>query len=93
MELNSIIFSILIFCLGFFVSKYFLLILNRSKINLLNDNQFNKPQAFHESPISIGGGITIFLSSVIVALNFWFFKKRFIIYLWDMVMILWSQEK
>ena len=39
------------------------------------DDQFNKPQAFHESAISIGGGLCIFFSSLIIILNFWLFKN------------------
>ena len=60
MELNSIIFSFLLLFVGYFLIKYFLLILKKSKSNLLADDQFDKPQAFHENSTYRLGGITIF---------------------------------
>ena len=67
MELNNIIFSFLLLFLGYFFSKYFLLILKESKSNLLFDNQFKKPQAFHEDSTYRLGGTIIFSSLVLVA--------------------------
>ena len=77
MELNNIIFSISIFCFGFFISKYLLFILSRSKINLLNDNQFNKPQAFHEHSTYRLGGVIIYLL-FILSFSYLFFYKNII---------------
>ena len=75
MDLNNLIliFSLIVF--GLFFYKYFLLILNKSKPQLLIDNQFTKPQAFHESPISTAGGLCIFFSLLIVYFNFLLFKN------------------
>ena len=75
MDLNNLIliFSLIVF--GVFFYKYFLLILNKNKPQLLIDNQFTKPQAFHESPISTAGGLCIFFSLLIVYFNFLLFKN------------------
>jgi len=75
MDLNNLIliFSLIVF--GLFFYKYFLLILNKSKPQLLIDNQFTKPQAFHESPISTAGGLCIFFSLLIVYFKFLLFKN------------------
>ena len=77
MELNNIIFSFLLLFFSYFFNKYFLLILKKSKFNLLFDNQFNKPQAFHENPTYRLGGITIFSSLILVFLYLFFFKNIF----------------
>jgi len=77
MDLNNLIliFSLIVF--GVFFYKYFLLILNKNKPQLLIDNQFTKPQAFHESPISTAGGLCIFFSLLIVYFDFLLFKNIF----------------
>ena len=53
MVLNNLIFffALAVFCVLF--NKYFLTILIKYKLNLLIDNQFKKPQAFHELPTPI----------------------------------------
>ena len=61
-SLNNIIFLLLLVFCGYFVSKYLIALLKKSKTNLLADNNLEKPQAFHEFPISIAGGICIFFS-------------------------------
>jgi len=61
MELNNIIFSFFIVIFGYFFNKYLLIIFNKSKFNFLIDNDYKKPQAFHENATQRLGGITIFL--------------------------------
>ena len=78
MELNNIIFSFLLLFVGYFLIKYFLLIFKKSKSNLLADDQFDKPQAFHENSTYRLGGITIFSLLILVFSYFFFFKKYFI---------------
>jgi len=73
MELNNIIFSFLLLFFGYFLNKYFLLIIKKFRFNLLFDNQFNKPQAFHAIPTPRLGGITIFFSLILVFLYLFFF--------------------
>ena len=57
MDLNSFIFFFVLIFFGYFFNKYFGLILNKYKPGLLIDSQFKKPQAFHDFPVSISGGI------------------------------------
>ena len=69
--------TLFFFIIGFtfIFYKYFLLILNKYNPKLLIDDQFNKPQAFHNEPISIAGGLGIFFSFLIVSAYFLFFKN------------------
>ena len=75
MDLNNLILFFFLIGFSLFFYKYFLAILYKYNPKLLIDDQFNKPQAFHESAISIGGGLCIFFSSLIIILNFWLFKN------------------
>ena len=77
MELNNIIFSILVLLLGYFFNKYLILVLKKSKFNILNDDQFDKPQAFHENSAYRTGGITIFFLLILVFLYLFFSKNIF----------------
>ena len=75
MDLNNIIliFILIVFSLLFY--KYFIPVLNKYKKNFLIDNDFKKPQAFHESAISTAGGTVLFFSLLIVFWYFSFFKN------------------
>ena len=65
-ELNNIIFALFLLFYGYFFTRYFQSIFQKSKNTLLADNQFNKPQAFHEKSTYRLGGITIFFSLILV---------------------------
>ena len=77
MELNNIIFSLLLIFFGYFFSKYLLLIFKKSKTNLLTDNQFHKPQAFHENSTYRLGGVIIFSLLALVFLYLSFVRNIF----------------
>ena len=77
MELNNIIFTLFIIFFGYFFSKYLLLIFKKSKSNLLADNQFQKPQAFHENSTYRLGGIIIFSLLILVFLYLYFSRNIF----------------
>jgi len=77
MELNNIIFSLFLIFFGYFFSKYILLIFKKSKTNLLADNQFQKPQAFHENSTYRLGGIIIFSLLILVFLYLYFSRNIF----------------
>ena len=77
MELNNIIFSILLLFISFFFNKYILLIFYRSKYNLLADNDYKKLQAFHQSSTYRLGGITIFFTLSLAFLYLSFSKNIF----------------
>ncbi|MDP6440905.1 MAG: glycosyltransferase [Pelagibacteraceae bacterium] len=75
MELNNIIFSLLLLLFGLFINKYFLSLLSKTKSRLLIDNQFSKPQAFHEySTYRLGG--TIFFILLSITFLYLFFIKN-----------------
>lgn len=74
MDLNNLILFFVLIVFGIFFYKYFSLVLKKHYPKLLIDDQLVKPQAFHETPISITGGVGIFFSLLIVCLNFFLFK-------------------
>jgi len=78
MELNNIIFSTLLILFAFFLSKSALHIFNKKEFQILKDDQFNKPQAFHESSTYRLGGLIIFLSLSCVFFYLFISEKYFI---------------
>ena len=77
MELNNIIFSLFLIFFGYFFIKYLLLIFKKSKTNLLIDNQFQKPQAFHENSTYRLGGLLLFSLLALVFLYSYFSRNIF----------------
>ena len=75
MVLNNIIFVFFIIFLGFFFNKYLLFFIKKIKTNLLVDDQFTKPQAFHESSIPRLGGVNLFFL-LIITFTYLFFSKN-----------------
>ena len=78
MDLNNLILFFILISFGLFFYKYFVFFLNKYNPKILVDNQFKKPQSFHEVPISTSGGIGIFFSFLI--LNLYLFLSKEIIY-------------
>ena len=76
--LSNIIFSLLLIFLGYFFVEYALLISKKSRTSILFDNQFNKPQAFHEKSNLRLGGLTIFSLLILVFIYLNFFKNIFL---------------
>ena len=77
MELNNIIISILILFSGYLLNKYFLIISYKYKFNILTDDQFNKPQAFHENSTPRAGGVTTFLLLSFIFLYLYLYENIF----------------
>ena len=75
MYLSNFIIVFLLILIGLFFYKYFLLIADKQKLKLLIDDEFKKPQAFHETPIAVSGGLGIFVSLTIVLLSLLLFKN------------------
>ena len=75
MDLDNLIFILFLIIFNIFFYKYFLIILKKINPKLLVDNQFEKPQAFHENSISTSGGTVIFFSFLVLCLFFLFTKK------------------
>ena len=78
MDLNNLILFFILISFSLFFYKYFVSFLNKYNSKLLVDDQFKKPQAFHELPISTSGGTGIFFSFLI--LNLYLFLSKEIIY-------------
>ena len=78
MDLNNLILFFILISFGLFFYKYFVFFLKKYNPKILVDNQFKKPQSFHEVPISTSGGIGIFFSFLI--LNLYLFLSKEIIY-------------
>ena len=74
MDLNNFFLLFFLVVFGLIFNKYFLLIIKKYNLNILVDNEFKKPQAFHENPVSIAGGVCIFFSLLIVYFNFLLFR-------------------
>ena len=77
MDLNNQILFFILFGLSIFLYKYSISILNKRYPKLLIDDQLNKPQAFHESAISISGGVILFFSFLLIYFDFLIFKGVF----------------
>jgi len=75
MALNSLILILFLIIFNIFFYKYFLLMINKRNPKLFIDDQFRKPQAFHQSPVSVLGGSCIFFSFTIMFLYFFLIKE------------------
>ena len=79
MDLNNLILFFFLVIFGLFFYKYFFLFLNKFNSKLFIDDEFKKPQAFHEISVSTYGGIGIFISLLILCL-YLFLSKQIIYY-------------
>ena len=68
MDSNNLILFFFLVIFGLFFYKYFSLFLNNFNSNIFIDNEFKKPQAFHETSVSTYGGVGIFISLIILCL-------------------------
>ena len=77
MALSNIILPLVFLVFGFFFSKYSLLIFEKLNLNTLADDQFKKPQAFHENLTYRLGG-TIYFSLLILVFLYLYIAKNFL---------------
>ena len=75
MDLNNLILFFVLVSFSLLFYKYFVLILNKYKSKILLDDDLKKPQAFHEMPTSVSGGVGIFFSFLIVYFYLYIFKE------------------
>ena len=75
MDLNNLILFFCLIVFGIFFYKFFLSIVNKYNPKFLIDDQYDKPQAFHKSPMSVAGGMGIFFSFLIIYFNFLLFQN------------------
>ena len=79
MDLNNLILFFFLVIFSLFFYKYFFLFLNKFNSKLFIDDEFKKPQAFHEISVSTYGGIGIFISLLILC-SYLFLSKQIIYY-------------
>lgn len=79
MVLDNLILFFILIVFGLFFYKYFPKLLIKFNLKFLVDSEFKKPQAFHDYPISVSGGLGIYFSFLILCL-YLFFSKNFIYY-------------
>jgi len=77
MALNNIILIFFIIILGIFFNKYLLFFFKKINTTLLLDDQFYKPQAFHENSVPRLGGIALYFSLATVFIYLFFLKNIF----------------
>ena len=82
MFFNDLIFILILIVYSYFQNRFLISIVNKKNITTLSDNNFNKPQAFHEKSTSRMGGITFF-SSLILVFLYMFFSKN--IFYWEYI--------
>ena len=75
MILNNLIFFFALFVFSMLFNKYFLVIIKKYNLKLLIDDQFKKPQAFHEFATPLSGGTGILFSLAFVFLYLFLFKN------------------
>ena len=78
MELSNIIFLFFLLFSGY-LFNFLLLNFKRRNFDFLLDNQFNKPQAFHDQSTYRVGGLLIYLLLVFTFLYLFFYKNIFLI--------------
>jgi len=79
MDLSNLVLFFFLVIFGLFFYKYFFLFLNKFNSKLFIDDEFKKPQAFHEISVSTYGGVGIFISLLILFL-YLFLSKQIIYY-------------
>ena len=66
------IFTLIIYC--YIQNRFLLYIFNKNKLTLLLDNNFKKPQAFHQYPTNRIGGISIFIPICLTCIYLFYSK-------------------
>ena len=69
------IFTLIIYC--YIQNRFLLYIFNKNKLTLLLDNNFKKPQAFHQYPTNRIGGISIFIPICLTCIYLFYSKNIF----------------
>jgi UDP-GlcNAc:undecaprenyl-phosphate/decaprenyl-phosphate GlcNAc-1-phosphate transferase len=77
MALNNIIFLSLVIFFSFIFNKYLLFFFKKINTNLLIDDQFSKPQAFHKNSTPRLGGITLYFLLTLAFIYLFFSKDIF----------------
>ena len=79
MDLNNLILFFVLLGSGLFFYKYFPIALKKFNLKNLVDDEFKKPQAFHEVSVSTSGGVGIFFL-FLVLFGYQFLTNQMIYY-------------
>ena len=77
MFFNDFIFISILVSYSYIQNRFLLHFFNKNKLTVLSDNNFIKPQAFHEKSTYRLGGLAIFIPLVLTHLYFYFYKDIF----------------
>jgi len=77
MFFNDLIFIFILIVYSYIQNRFLLYIFNKNKLNFLSDNNFAKPQAFHEQPTYRLGGLAIFVPLLLTCLYLYIYKNIF----------------
>ena len=77
MFFNDLIFIFILITYSYIQNRFLLYIFNKNKLSFLSDNNFTKPQAFHERSTYRLGGIAIFVPILITCLYLYLYKNIF----------------
>jgi len=75
MFFNDLIFIFILIVYSYIQNRFLLYIFNKNKLNFLSDNNFAKPQAFHEQPTYRLGGLAIFVPLLLTCLYLYIYKN------------------
>ena len=77
MFFNDLIFIFILICYSYTQNRFLLYIFNKNKLSFLSDNNFIKPQAFHEHSTYRLGGVAIFAPLLLTCLYLYAYKNIF----------------
>ena len=77
MFFNDLIFIFILASYCYIQNRFLLYIFNKNKLTLLLDNNFKKPQAFHQYPTNRIGGISIFIPICLTCIYLFYSKNIF----------------
>ena len=75
MFFNDLIFTFILIVYSYIQNRFLLYVFNKNKFTFLLDNNFIKPQAFHEHPTYKLGGIAVFFPIFLTCLYLYYFKN------------------
>jgi len=75
MFFNDLIFTFILIVYSYIQNRFLLYVFNKNKFTFLLDNNFIKPQAFHEHPTHKLGGIAVFFPIFLTCLYLYYFKN------------------
>jgi len=76
MFFNDLIFIFILIVYSYTQNRILLYVFSKNRLNFLLDNNFIKPQAFHERPTYSLGGVAVFFPIFFTCLYLYYFKEK-----------------